>query len=157
VSTLLIDDLRRDREEALRLFAADPAALARPYAPGKWNGHQVLVHLADAVGVQLDRLRRLQADDKPMLWAFEPNHWAERLLYHRRSLAVAATLFSANLDAIIELATLIPAERYERAGIHSETGRKTFAEVLTFVHWHTHHHLGQVRAAVGGGQWTPAA
>ena len=44
-----------------------------------------------------------------------------------------------------------------RAGVHSEAGRKTFAEVLTFVHWHTRHHLGQVQAAVDGTTWAPKA
>ena len=155
MSTLLIDDLRADRAEAQRLFAADPIGLARPYAPGKWSGAWVLHHLADAIAVQHDRLRRLQADDKPLLWAFDQDRWANFLGYARRDLRVSAALFAATCDSIIELATLVPSDRYELAGVHSEAGRKTFAEVLTFVHWHTRHHLGQVQAAVDGTIWTP--
>src|SRR4051812_38776607 len=132
MSTLLIDDLRRDREDGLILFLADPSALAQPYAPGKWSGRSMLLHLADALGVQLDRLRRLQADEKPLLWAFDPDRWAEWLRYDQRSLQVAQALFAANCDAIIEIASLTGADRYERAGVHSEAGRKTFAEVLAF-------------------------
>src|ERR1043165_2862943 len=41
MTTLLIEDLRRDRDDALALFAADAAALAQPYAPGKWSGRHV--------------------------------------------------------------------------------------------------------------------
>jgi hypothetical protein len=155
VSTVLSDDLRRDRATAVTLFAADADALARPYGAGKWSARRVLVHLADAVGVQYDRLRRLQADDKPLLWAFDPDRWAEHLRYDQRDLRLAQALFTANYDAIIEIASLTPSERYERAGVHSESGRKTFAEVLTFVHWHTRHHLDQVEAAVAGATWTP--
>lgn len=154
MSTLLIDDLKRDRVVALKLFAADAALLARPYAPNKWSGRHVLVHLADALSVQLDRLRRLQGDEKPLLWAFNQNHWAERLAYDQRDLRIAAALFSATLDAVIELAALIPAELYERSGIHSESGRKTFAEVLAFIHYHNRHHLNQVQASVDGVTWT---
>ena len=154
MSTLLIDDLKRDRVVALTLFAADAALLARPYAPNKWSGRQVLLHLTDAISVQLDRLRRLQGDDKPLLWAFNQNHWAERLAYDQRDLRIAAALFSATLDAVIELAALIPAELYERQGIHSEIGRKTFAEVLAFIHHHNRHHLNQVQASVDGVTWT---
>lgn len=153
MSTLLSDDLKRDRADALALFAADAAALARPYAPGKWSGRQVLLHLTDANGVLLDRLRRLQADAKPLLWAFDQDAWGEHLHYGRRDLAVATTLFTATLDTIIELAVLVPPERFERAGIHSEIGRKTFAEVLAFIHQHNQHHLEQVRAAVQGKTW----
>lgn len=153
MTALLIDDLKRDRDETLVLFAADPAALARPYAPGKWNGRQVLLHLTDANGVLLDRLRRLQADAKPLLWAFDQDAWAQHLHYERRNLATAAALFAATLDTIIELAALVPAERFVRAGIHSEIGRKTFAEVIAFIHDHNEHHLGQARAAVQGKIW----
>jgi uncharacterized damage-inducible protein DinB len=104
--------------------------------------------------VQLDRLRRLQADAKPLLWAFDQDAWNTHLAYDRRDLAVAGALFLATLDAIIELATLVPAARFDRAGIHSEIGRKTFAEVLGFVHDHNTHHFAQVRASITGTTWT---
>lgn len=153
MSTLLSDDLKRDRDEAMALFKADPAALARSYAPEKWSGRQVLLHLTDANGVLLDRLRRLQADAKPLLWAFDQDAWGRHLHYDRRDLAIASTLFAATLDTIAELAVFVPPERFERAGIHSEIGRKTFAEVLAFIHQHNQHHFDQVRAAVQGKIW----
>ena len=139
MSTLIIDDLTRDRADALRYFAADSNLLQQTYAPGQWSARMVLVHLADAVGVQLDRLRRLQADEKPLLWAFDPNRWASHLAYEQRDLNIAAALFVANLDAI------------------AEAGRKSFGEVLAFVHWHTRHHLDQIEAAVAGRTWVAQA
>lgn len=153
MTTLLIEDLKRDRADILALFAADADALARPYAPGKWNGRQVLLHLTDANGVLLDRLRRLQADAKPLLWAFDQDAWGQHLHYGRRDLKIAGQLFAATLDTIAELAEMVPAERFERAGIHSEIGRKTFAEVLSFIHQHNQHHLDQVRCSVQGKIW----
>jgi len=157
MSTLIIDDLQRDRADALRYFAADSNLLQQAYAPGKWTARMVLVHLADAVGVQLDRLRRLQSDEKPLLWAFDPNRWASHLVYEQRDLNIAAALFVANIDAIIEMANFVPADRFERVGIHSEAGRKTFGEVLAFVHWHNRHHLDQIEAALAGKTWVAQA
>lgn len=158
MSTLL-DDLKRSRDETLALFRSDPAALARSYAPaasGKWNLRTILVHLADAETVLLDRLRRLQADDKPLLWAYDENRWVAHLDYAHRDLAVAAALFAATRAAVIELATLIPQDRNQRAGVHSEAGAKTFAQVLALVPWHNLHHLEQARACVAGATWTAA-
>lgn len=154
MSSAVIADLERSRDATLPLFGADPAALARSYAPGKWTMRQVLVHLADAETVLFDRLRRLLADDKPLLWAYDENLWAERLDYHHRDLAVAARLFASTREAVLELARAVPADRQQRAGVHSEAGRKTFAEVLAIVPAHNLHHLEQVRACAAGATWT---
>jgi uncharacterized damage-inducible protein DinB len=153
----VIDGLVRDRAEAPALFAAAPAALARPYAVGKWSGRQVLLHLTDACGAQLDRLRRLQADPRPLLWAFDQDAWMQHLAPAERDLGIAGALFTATLDAIVELARMVPADRQQRAGIHSEIGRKTFAEVLAFVHEHNQHHFAQARAAIAGTTWSAGA
>jgi hypothetical protein len=117
----------------------------------------VLIHLADAVGVQLDRLRRLQADAKPLLWAFDPDRWAGNLHYESRDLKISGALFAANLDAIVEIAQLTPTDCFARSGVHSEKGTVVFLQVLDFVHWHTRHHLDQVQAAVAGTTWKPSA
>jgi hypothetical protein len=116
MSTLLIDDLRNDRDQALEFFAAEPTVLARTYAPGKWSARQILLHLTDANGVLLDRLRRLQADDKPLLWAFNQNHWAEHLKYDKRDLRLATDLFAATINTIAELAALTPGGNCGRWG-----------------------------------------
>jgi len=158
VSQQLRDDLARARDETLGFFRATGAAeLGRSYAPGKWTMRQLLIHIADAETVLFDRLRRLQAEEKPLLWAFDENRWAEHLLYDRRSLEVAGALFAATRGAVIELAAIIPAERHVRAGIHSEAGRKTFAEVLAHVLWPHQHHHEQIRACAAGAAWTAAA
>jgi hypothetical protein len=144
------------RDETLRALQSPPGVLARSYAPGKWSMRQLLLHLVDSEGVLLDRLRRLAADDKPLLWAYDENRWVEELAIGGRSLETAAALFAATRNAVIELSTLLPADRHGRAGIHSEAGRKTFAEVLEGVHHHNAHHLEQVRACAAGTLWRAA-
>lgn len=144
------------RDETLRALQSPPAMLSRSYAPGKWSMRQLLLHLVDCEGVLLDRLRRLAADDKPLLWAYDQDRWVAELAVDGRSLETAAALFAATRNAVIELATLLPADRHARAGIHSEAGRKTFAEVLETVHRHNAHHLGQVRACAAGSVWRAA-
>ncbi len=143
------------RDVTLAAFAATPEQLARSYAPGKWTLRQLLLHLVDTEGVLLDRLHRLAADDKPLLWPFDENRWMAELGGGARSLATAATLFTATRAAVLELASLVPPERWTRAGVHAEAGRTTFGEVLQKVHRHNAHHLEQVRACIAGTAWRP--
>jgi hypothetical protein len=144
------------RDETLRALQRPAAELARSYAPGKWSMRQLLLHLVDHEGVALDRLRRLAADDKPLLWAYDQDRWVAELATGGRSLETAAALFAATRNAVIELSALLPADRHSRAGIHSEAGARTFAEVLEGLHRHNGHHLEQVRACAAGTPWRSA-
>ncbi len=147
--------LERTRERTLPYFRADAAALARSYAPRKWTLRQFLLHLADCEGVMLDRLRRILAEDHPLLLVFDENRWSERLFPGRRDLRTAETLFAATRAAVIELATLCPSELHERAGTHSVKGTRSFAEIVCFVHQHHEHHLGQIVAIAEDRAWVP--
>jgi uncharacterized damage-inducible protein DinB len=143
------------RDETIAALASPAATLERTYRPAGWTMRQVLLHLVDCEGVMLDRLRRLAADDKPLLWAFDENRWAAVLAAPGRDLRVASMLFAVTRSAIIELATLLPAGLMSRAGIHAEAGRRTVGEQLAMVHQHNAHHLAQVRACIAGTRWQP--
>ena len=150
----IVEDLLSNRDTLLPWFTRDD--LGRSYAPGKWTGHELLIHLADAEVVLLDRVRRLAADRKPLLWAFDQDDWVVALDYKRRSLATAATLFSATRNAIIELAEGFDSTALARGGVHSERGRMTLADALTGVVKHNRHHLGQIQAIAEGRTWDPS-
>ncbi|MBA3709437.1 MAG: DinB family protein [Planctomycetes bacterium] len=147
--------LERTRHQTLPFFAAAPDSLARSYASGKWSMRGFLLHLVDCESVYLDRLRRLIADTHPLLWNFDENRWAERLDHPDRSLAVAATLFTATRDAVIELVRLAPAETWARVGVHSEAGRRSIGQIVANIHQHNDHHLSQLRAIAAGESWQP--
>ncbi len=149
--------LERTRDRTLPYFRADPTALARSYAPGKWTLRQFLLHLVDCEGVMLDRLRRILAEDQPLLLVFDENRWSERLFPERRDLGAAAELFAATRAAVIELTTLCPSELHARSGTHSVKGTRSFAEIVRFVHHHHEHHLDQMVALVENRPWIPRA
>jgi uncharacterized damage-inducible protein DinB len=150
-------ELRRTGDATQPFFAADDAVLARSYAPGKWTLRQFLVHLVDGEAVFLDRVRRLIADQEPLLLAFDENRWVDRLFADRRDLAAAGRLFAATRAALIELATLCPPELHAREGRHSERGTRSLAQVVRFVHQHNAHHLDQLAAITAGRPWTERA
>lgn len=150
-------ELRRTGDATLPYFAADPAALARSYAPGKWTMRQFLIHLVDGECVFLDRVRRLIADQEPLLLAFDENRWAGQLFAMQRDLAAAGRLFAASRAALSELVALCPPALHGREGRHSERGTRTLAQVVRFVHQHNAHHLDQLAAIAADRPWTARA
>jgi len=147
--------LLRNRSDMLALFsrAAQAPWLDRPYAPGKWTARQVLFHVADTESVILDRLRRGVADTKPLLWAFDQDEWAKHLAVPQRSLPLAAALFAACRDTIIDLGNAVEPQRFERSAVHSERGKLRCGDWFELAVKHAAHHVEQVEAIAAGRAW----
>lgn len=140
--------LRELRDATLPLFDLPERQLGRRYRRGGWTAREVLVHIADCETVYLDRIRRIIAQDKPLLTAFDQDGWADRLGYAGRDLGVAQSLFVAARSSIIELLDAHRAEA-DRVGIHTEVGVVTLGQIAEKVANHNQHHLAQVRQATG--------
>ena len=139
----------------LPYFDQPDAVLNRSYAPGKWTMREVLVHLSDTETVHLDRLRRLAAENNPALMAFDENLWTKALFYSSRDLQLAKQQFEVARRNVIELARKLDDAVDARKGTHSETGPKTFGQVMTGISGHTAHHLEQLKAIAENRTWTP--
>ncbi len=122
-----------------------------PQASGGWTAREVIHHLADSEAMAYIRLRRLIADDEPVVLGYDEPEWARRLHYDRpvgASLAVTAAVRAASLEL---LERLTPAE-WARTGTHSESGAYSVDRWLAIYAGHTHDHAGQIRRArLGGG------
>jgi len=151
-----VNQMTANRDAILPFFAVSAEVAARTYAPGKWTLRQVLIHIADSETVNFDRLRRLAAEDKPWLLAFDQDLWKQRLEYDRRDLALTGVLFNATRAAAIDLVKVLTEAVDARQGVHNEAGIRTFGEQIAICWRHAAHHLEQVRAAAGGRLWTPA-
>lgn len=149
--------LDESRDQTLAAFHAPLTQLDRAYAPGKWTGRQMLLHIVDCESAFLDRLKRLLADPKPLLWALEPNAWNARLAFPTRSLMLAKSLFIAQRAAIHELLESVNDAEWDKLGVHSEAGKMSVREVASKVVAHNVHHLAQVEAAIAGRTWTKAS
>jgi hypothetical protein len=122
--------------------------LDRPAPDGGWTARQIAHHLADSEGMAFIRLRRLIAEDEPLIQGYDEPEWARRLHYDRPigpSLAVLRSVREASL-ALLE--RLTPAE-WERTGTHSESGTYTVDDWLRIYSAHSHDHAEQIRAARG--------
>ena len=145
--------------ERYRTGAADvEAALAgitdeeldrRPAEPDACTARQVAHHLADSETMAYLRLRRLIAEDEPLIQGYDELEWARRLHYDRPiepSLAVLAGVRAASLQL---LRSLTPAE-WERTGTHSESGPYSVEGWLEIYAGHGHDHADQIRRVRAG-------
>lgn len=149
MTTQIIRELERTRDETLRYFSLEESTLSRPYAPGKWSVRYVLHHLADSETVHFERIRRALSEPRPVVWAMDQAAWAERLDYSQVPLDLARRVFESVRDAIIYYADL----HYERHGhlefVHNVTGVRTLKGEFDGVASHNEHHLSHIRAALG--------
>ncbi len=124
--------------------ALKPDDLDRRVSADEWTPREVAHHLADSESMAYIRLRRLIAEDEPIIAGYDEPGWARRLHYDRPiepSLAVVRAVRTASHQLLI---TLTP-EEWERAGTHDEWGSYSVDRWLAIYAEHSHEHADQIR------------
>jgi hypothetical protein len=122
------------------------AELDRRPAPGKWTAREIVHHLADSEMTSAIRLRRLLAEDRPVIVGYDQEEFARKLHYDRPieasldALEAARATTAAILDRMTE-------DEWAREGTHSESGRYTVLQWLEIYAAHAHNHAAQIRVA----------
>ena len=144
----LLSDLRRTKLQTLKYFELSAEDLEKRYAPGKWTVKELLNHIVDAETVLYDRVRRVIAEPKSVIWAFEQEAWCQALDYKTFPLKINKTIFlsvRAGVEYLVQ-------QHYEKHGdkefIHSETGLRTLKDEFDKIAWHNQHHLNQIAQAL---------
>ncbi|HSD52072.1 MAG TPA: DinB family protein [Candidatus Methylomirabilis sp.] len=118
---------------------------ARP-APGKWSAREIVHHLADSEMTSAIRLRRLIAEDRPLIQGYDQDEYARRLYYDRPIHASLEALRSAR-ETTTQILERMPEAQWAREGTHSESGRYTAERWLEIYAQHAHNHADQIRRA----------
>jgi hypothetical protein len=123
--------------------------LDRRPSPDEWSPREIVHHLADSESMAYIRLRRLIAEDDPIIQGYDEPTWARRLHYDRPvepSLAVLAGVRASSLD----LLRALTADEWDRTGTHSESGAYSVDGWLGIYAEHSHEHADQIRRALRG-------
>jgi uncharacterized damage-inducible protein DinB len=123
------------------LAAPDPDA-----GVGKWSIQQVVLHLSDCDLVFADRMKRVIAEDNPMLMEFSENHWAAALHYEEQSAEDAVKLLDLSRNQIALILRKLPDAAFKRSGTHSSAGKKTLLDLVSGAVRHFEHHLKFIHA-----------
>jgi hypothetical protein len=139
--------------EAIRRYAAGGKLLAEAVeglsrehlfaypVPGTWSIQQIVVHMCDSDLVGTDRMKRVIAEDVPLLVNYDENAWAKNLDYDRIDTQQAVQLFALNRAYMTSILERLPEEAFDRYGIHTQTGRKTLLDFVVNYAEHLDGHL----------------
>jgi hypothetical protein len=135
--------------EAALAGASDADLDRRPPEPDGWTARQVVHHLADSEAMSYTRLRRLVADDEPIIHGYDEPVWAQRLHYDRpveSSLAVLRGVRAGSLSLLESLTD----DEWARTGSHTESGPYSVEAWLRIYAAHCHDHADQIRVVLAG-------
>jgi uncharacterized damage-inducible protein DinB len=125
--------------------------LAHPIA-GKMSAQEVVCHVADCDQFLADRMKRIAAMERPLLVGADGWLYPEALAYAERDLALDLALVDATRAQMAADLERLPAEAWERVGVHTETGLVTLRQMLLHAVRHLEHHVRTIeekRAALG--------
>jgi hypothetical protein len=113
--------------------------------PGKWSAREIVHHLADSEAQSAFRLRKLLAEEYPVVQPYDQDVFAVLLRYNVRDMAPALELFHASRATSVQLLRLMSDEDWKRPGWHPEHGVYTATLWLQIYAAHAHNHAQQIR------------
>ena len=145
-----------ERQALIARYKAGPAAVRTALAGATeaeldarhdgWTAREVAHHLADSETMAAIRLRRLLAEDRPVIQGYDEEEFAHVLRYDRPIESALAVLEAIHLNTG-ELLDRLTESDWARAGTHSESGRYAVTDWLRIYAAHAYDHADQIRRA----------
>lgn len=139
-----------DRYEAGSILLAQSVAPmddqqldAKPVA-GKWSTRQVVCHIADFEPIYADRMKRVIAEDEPMIMGGDPDVFASKLCYSIRDVENEIRLVQAVRQQMAAILRQVPPEGFERTGVHNHDGVLSLKTLLERITGHIPHHVQKI-------------
>jgi hypothetical protein len=141
----LLKTLRAVPAVADALVAAfDADGIRRRPAADEWAAVEVVAHLADTEERALARVRRMLAEDEPVLEPFDQAALAVERRYLQLDPAAELRRFAALRADHVALLEPLDDAGWNRVGIHGEHGRMTVERYETHVAAEDVDHLAQI-------------
>lgn len=129
------DDLRKSIAGLL------PEDLLAFPVPGTWSIQQIVIHVSDSDLISSDRMKRIIAEDNPLLIGYDESKFAARLYYESQDAQLACEILAKNRQLTAQILRQLTDETFQRTGVHNERGKVTLEEYLKSNIWHLQHHL----------------
>jgi hypothetical protein len=114
-----------------------------------WTPRQIVHHLADSEMTSAIRLRRLLAEEHPVIGGYDEEAFARVLRYSERPIEAALDAFSAARRTTAEILARMTEADWSREGTHSDSGPYSPEDWLEIYAAHADDHANQIRRARG--------
>jgi hypothetical protein len=137
-----VDKFLADAPKLLTLIdGLSPAELTATPVPGKWSLQTLVAHVVDSDLIATHRMKRIIAEDNPLLIAYDEDKFAANLFYDRLDLKLTAELFRLNRLQMGQILRRLPDAAFSRKGVHNQRGLVTLGEVVKMYTHHVEHHM----------------
>ena len=117
-------------------------------ASDEWTPRMIAHHLADSEMTSAIRLRRLIAENNPIITGYDEAEFAKKLTSDRPIEASVEAMRWAR-ESTAQILERLTDEEWLRAGTHSESGRYSVEDWLTIYANHGHDHAKQIERSRG--------
>ncbi|MGE7946266.1 DinB family protein [Lysinibacillus sp. NPDC093688] len=113
-------------------------------SPDKWSIHQILIHVTDSEISSTSRLKKVLAEDAPLLISFDQEAWANNLGYDLLDREQHLLLFKLLRSSMQPILDHLTSEQSKRVGVYVDQAQFTFKQLLEFRVQHVRNHLDQI-------------
>ncbi len=129
-----------------------PQELTAFPVPGTWSIQQLVHHVLDSDLIAVHRMKRIIAEENPLLIGYDETLFAKKLGYERMDVAMACECFRLNRELMVQILRGLPEEAFTRTGVHNQYGKLTLLDLVKTYIKHLEHHetfLREKRARLG--------
>jgi len=116
-----------------------PDLLAHP-VPGTWSIQELVVHVLDSDLAASHRMRRMVAEDLPLIIAYDETAFSKTLRYDQMDLGEVVELFRLHRVFVARWLRTLPREAFAREGVHNQRGKVNVAGMIQIYIDHLTHH-----------------
>jgi DinB family protein len=137
----------RDGAAAFRAALADVADAELDERPieGEWTVREIAHHLADSELTSAIRLRRLIAEDDPVIQGYDEVTFVRRLHVTDRPIASSIDAAAAARASTLTILEALPEDEWSRTGTHTDQGPYSVEDWLRSYADHPWDHAEQAR------------
>lgn len=115
--------------------------------PERWSARMIVHHVADSEMTSAIRLRKMIAEDNPIIHGYDEELFARTLYYDRRPIEASLAALKAARESTATILEQLTEEQWGRKGTHSESGAYGVETWLEIYAAHAHDHAAQIERA----------